>query len=202
MRVGPWAIWDPRKNLDPTAHFPRAWTPGNPAAVLVDVDAFASPAIPHPILCLGHTFVTPTRHPATMARSLARGCPSTAIPALLVERQEDLGDETLAAFGAVPGERRAVVVRPRGGVNLAAVLALRPVLDVVVVLGSWGLEAWPLAVDHVRALRDQAAGAGVPFAFLGWGRFGPQRFARGQVASHEVVLDTGHLLDGRLKAKK
>lgn len=48
-----------------------------------------------------------------------------------------------------------------------------PALDWVVVGGESGPKARPMHPDWVRSLRDQCAGAGVPFLFKQWGEWGP-----------------------------
>jgi len=88
-------------------------------------------------------------------------------------------------------------------------------LDWVIVGGESGTAARPMHPDWVRSIRDQCAGAGVPFFFKQWGAFVPiASVGAGGVAvaaatpDHHVWADTtvsrrtdkkaaGRLLDGR-----
>jgi protein gp37 len=52
-------------------------------------------------------------------------------------------------------------------------------IDWVIVGGESGPGARPMHPDWARSLRDQCAGAGVPFLFKQWGEWGPERESRG-----------------------
>lgn len=52
------------------------------------------------------------------------------------------------------------------------------VIDWVIVGGESGHQARPMSIQWARALRDQCAGAGVPFLFKQWGEWAPARVRR------------------------
>ena len=84
-------------------------------------------------------------------------------------------------------------------------------MDLVVAVGPTGPDAWPVHPRWVRLLAAQCAGAGVAFAFLGWGDWAPvagtpvpEHPERVVVADGEVVAfervgaeRAGRLLDVR-----
>ena len=80
------------------------------------------------------------------------------------ERIPDL-DKTPAAVRWLSCEPLLSALR-LGGESLATI-------DWVVVGGESGPKARPMHPDWARSLRDQCAGAGVPFFFKQWGEYGP-----------------------------
>lgn len=60
---------------------------------------------------------------------------------------------------------------PNGGTIEMSALEIGPRLDWVVVGGESGPGARPMHPDWARSLRDQCAGAGVPFLFKQWGEW-------------------------------
>ncbi|MCW8138760.1 MAG: phage Gp37/Gp68 family protein [Planctomycetota bacterium] len=92
-----------------------------------------------------------------------------------VTRAHDLVD--------VPAAVRFLSCEPLlGPLDLSGVLAQQRV-NWVIVGGESGRRARPVTADWVRAIREQCAGAGVPFFFKQWGGTNKAR--------------TGRLLDGR-----
>lgn len=101
-----------------------------------------------------------------------------------VERQAEL-DEHRGLLLDVEARFRAIVVTPRESIRLGLHAGSEertfspsqgwttrgPGLgvDLVVAVGS----RWPTHPAWIRALKDEAAAAGVPFAFLGWGDWLP-----------------------------
>jgi hypothetical protein len=119
-------------------------------------------------------------------RNLWLGC--------LIRTQAE-ADERIPHLLRVPAEVRFALCEPREGLRLDRVdfkkedvtydslrgtvpLGLMdlqrdgPRLSLVVCRGETGPDARPMHPNWVRSLRDQAAGASVPFAFEGWGEWG------------------------------
>lgn len=114
------------------------------------------------------------------AADVATRWPRRMVPALRVERQDDLDGDGLRALCSINACYRALVVSPREHIEFgllgtlprawgAGYRLLWEFVSVVVVRGPTGPNAWPMQPKWVRALRDEAAQADVPFAFLGWG---------------------------------
>lgn len=91
--------------------------------------------------------------------------------------------------------------------------------DLVIVEGESGTKARPTALEHVRAVRDQCAAAGVTFHLKQWGEWVPEdqrtagasvmpanppatvrfyRWTDGSRSIREGVKDSGRALDGEL----
>ncbi len=62
-------------------------------------------------------------------------------------------------------------------------------LDLVIAGGESGANARPMNPAWARDLRDQCAGAHVPFHFKQWGHWRPESFASGAGARRIQVLD-------------
>lgn len=154
----------------------------------------------------GAVVVAPSATPAALPRH------ERIIPAGVIERQEgDLRELTTIASAA-----RALIVHPRAPLHLGNILHLRPCsqhpaevragwghlpcdcrehqenpFDWIIVDGPRGPEAKPMRPAWVRALRDQAAAATVPFAFIGWGTWAPHE-PRGGVTFEQMALFNSH----------
>lgn len=155
------------------------------------------------VYALDALFVIPTAYPDRVATWAARrresfgaGWPANVVPALRVERQADLSPESLRALVRVKAPHRALVVSPREEIDLRDAImgyvdddvtggrhvrlphrtpriVQEKELDLVVVRGPIGPEAWPIHPAWVRSLKDQCQEAGVAFALLSWGAWKP-----------------------------
>jgi hypothetical protein len=123
----------------------------------------------------------PTAYPHPAEPFGARG-----IPGVVLDRQAGTGsvDSALGPLCRVSAEHRALVVTPREPIEIGLLgimpkvwgLGYTPVyarIDLVIVRGPTGPDAWPMHPKWVRAVRDECAFAGVAFAFLGWGEWAP-----------------------------
>jgi Protein of unknown function (DUF5131) len=114
--------------------------------------------------------------------------PARIIPALRFERMADHDGDGMRALCAVQAEHRALVVSPReklalglpgvvpkawglgSGYNL-----VHDFVDLVIVQGPTGADAWPMHPTWVREIRDECADGVAAFTFTGWGDFIPQQ---------------------------
>ena len=78
-----------------------------------------------------------------------------------------------ASYNALSGDHRTL--------DGASLSEFRP-LEWIIVGGESGPGARPMHPDWVRSLRDQCAGAGVPFHFKQWGAYAPNCLCGGRVA--------------------
>jgi hypothetical protein len=111
--------------------------------------------------------------------------PDRVIPGLSVERQADLTEQALRVLCCLRACHRAIVATPREAlaVGLLGTLPqawgigckqLEEFVQMVVVRGPLGPGAWPMHPRWVEKIRDEAREAGVAFAFVGWGEWGPR----------------------------
>ncbi len=152
--------------------------------VLLEDDVF-DPELPgmNDVFNLGPIFIAPTRHPEMMARALDPFAPEQVVPALLQERMSEYDDDAMRAFCLLPAAHRALVVRPRERIHLGLIGIMpkawapgyRPFytfIDLVVLVGPQGLDAWQVHPAWAREIRDEALHCAphVDFVFAGWGR--------------------------------
>lgn len=190
----PWVVWNAQEGPLPDFSGPRV--------VLLEQDVFTPGAQAPPVLQgPQHTFILPTHFPNMLGKMLAPAAPPNLVPALFVERQADhLATDHLRDLVKIPATYRALVITPREHIALG-LLGVLPkdwgvgytplwaFINLVIVRGPEGEDAWPLDLSWVRALRDECAflAPHVAFTFLGWGRYLPER-------RKDKVR---HMLDGR-----
>jgi len=128
---------------------------------------------------------------------------SRTIPAVRLERRGYDYERALDALARVSARHRALVLTPRECIVIGLLgtapkvwgrgyTPLAAVFDLVIVAPPKDEE--PMHPNHIRALRDEAAFAGVAFAFLGWGSWAPQtNRAR---AAHGCFNIEGHFIRG------
>jgi protein gp37 len=119
----------------------------------------------------------------------------TRIPSPVVTEE----DKTMGYFHSALIEGDEHYYEPHPGMTDSVDGPYLPRLDWVVAGGESGPKARPMHPDWARALRDQCAGAGVPFFFKQWGEHHPTTEYRdgalfmSRVGKHSA----GRVLDGR-----
>lgn len=118
-----------------------------------------------------------------------RGCDNVEhdpwyVPALRFQRQSDNNEADMRALCKVRAAHRAIVVTPREAVAIGMIgttpkawgygyRAIYDFIDLVIVDGPIGADAWPIHPEWVHMLRDECAGDVAAFAFTGWGSWKP-----------------------------
>lgn len=161
----------------------------------------------------GHVFVV-VASPAVfvdmvrVAGSVAHRWHPHLVPALRVERQADLYDnDGVRALCSVSAQHRAMVVSPREKIALGlpgvvpkawglgtGYNLVRDFVDLVIVQGPTGADAWPLHPAWVREIRDECADGVAALAFMGWGEWKLGSTFGREHAIERVLLANGHAI--------
>jgi protein gp37 len=123
--------------------------------------------------------------------------PNVWIGATIVNQEE--ADRDIPKLLAVPAARRFLSMEPLlGSVDLTGIYrpwgergasaALLSRIHWVIVGGESGTGARPIHPDWARDLRDQCAGAGVPFLFKQWGEWAPGECSENTLTMRSVQV--------------
>lgn len=202
-------FYAPLKWLEPRYVFACSWGDFfHPAA-----DAWRPDAWDVIRRCPQHAWLLLTKRPELVAAALPGDWPWPHVALGVTAENQPRAEERIPVLLEIPAAMRFVSIEPMlGPVELERMrfwlTEPGPKLDWIIGGGESGPDARPTHPDWVRALRDQAVAAAVPFNFKQWGESIPigQRMANGVIVRRhgddEFVRvgkkQAGRYLDGEI----